>query len=122
LTVKRSLIGEENAYTLGAFLIAKINQVFMGRQDIPESRRERFYLTIDEFQNFITPSLASLISGARKYGLGLILAHQDLEQLWSRVLFQKGRLKLVVVMSTSSEPNLIFKNKYRLAGANTSRL
>jgi hypothetical protein len=35
----------------------------------------------DEFQNFICPSMSEILSGARKYRLGLILAHQDLRQL-----------------------------------------
>jgi predicted DNA-binding transcriptional regulator AlpA len=32
----------------------------------------------------VTPSMASILSGARKYRLGLILAHQELQQLVSR--------------------------------------
>jgi hypothetical protein len=36
---------------------------------------------MDEFQNFITPSMAEILSGARKYRLGLILAHQELRHL-----------------------------------------
>jgi hypothetical protein len=49
-----------------------------------ESKRRPFYLYIDEFHNFITPSMASILSGARKYGLGLVMAHQELRQLWNR--------------------------------------
>jgi hypothetical protein len=51
------------------------------RQEQKQSERRNFYLYIDEFQNFITPSMVSILSGARKYALGLILAHQDLRQL-----------------------------------------
>src|SRR5262249_50693262 len=40
-----------------------------------------FWLYIDEFQHFITPSMAEILSGARKYNLGLILAHQELHHL-----------------------------------------
>ena len=61
-----------------------IARTAMSRQDIPEHRRGDFYLYIDEFQNVITPSLEAILSGARKYHLGLILAHQELHQLWSR--------------------------------------
>src|SRR2546428_5070259 len=53
----------------------------MSRQELGESERRHFYLYIDEFHHFITPSLAAILSGARKYRLGLILAHQDLRQL-----------------------------------------
>ncbi|MHB8871974.1 MAG: TraM recognition domain-containing protein, partial [Candidatus Doudnabacteria bacterium] len=52
------------------------------RQMQSGQERKPFYLYIDEFQNFITPSMKAILSGARKYHLGLILAHQDLHQLW----------------------------------------
>lgn len=40
-----------------------------------------FFLYIDEFHHFATPSMATLRTGARKYAIGLVLAHQDLRQL-----------------------------------------
>ncbi len=80
----QGLIGEENAHLLGTLIVSKIHQVVMARQTKDISKREEFYLYIDEFHNFVTPSLASILSGARKYHLGLILAHQELRQLWNR--------------------------------------
>lgn len=77
-------IGEENAYLLGTLIVAKLHQMAIGRQEVKEAERRNFYLYVDEFQNFITPSMASILSGARKYHLGLILAHQELRQLWNR--------------------------------------
>lgn len=77
-------IGEENAYLLGAFLVSKLHQIAQSRQEVEEKARSDFYLYIDEFQNFLTPSMAAILSGARKYHLGLILAHQDLSQLGKR--------------------------------------
>jgi hypothetical protein len=82
--LSQGLIGEENAYLLGTLLVSKIQQAAMARQQREASDRNPFYLYIDEFQNFITPSMASILSGARKYGLGLVLAHQELRQLWNR--------------------------------------
>ena len=38
-------------------------------------------LFLDEFQNFITPSIERILSGARKYALGLTIAHQELGQI-----------------------------------------
>lgn len=46
--------------------------------------RVPFFLYIDEFHHFITPSIAAILSGARKYGLGRTLAHQEMRQLKSR--------------------------------------
>jgi hypothetical protein len=74
-------IGEENSYLLGTLFVAKLHQAAQSRQNLPPEARTPFYFYIDEFQNFITPSMSAILSGARKYGLGLILAHQDLDQL-----------------------------------------
>lgn len=84
IKLAQGLIGEENAYLLGAFIVSKLHQVVMGRQELREQERRNFWLYIDEFQNFITPSMAAILSGARKYRLGLVLSHQDLEQLSKR--------------------------------------
>ena len=79
--LSQGLIGEENSYLLGTLFVAKLHQAAQSRQNLsPEERKPHFFY-IDEFQNFITPSMAAILSGARKYGLGLVLAHQDLDQL-----------------------------------------
>jgi hypothetical protein len=77
-------IGEENSYLLGAFLVSKFHLAALIRQEIAQSERSHFYLYIDEFQNFTTPSMESLLSGGRQYAIGLVLAHQELRQLASR--------------------------------------
>lgn len=77
-------IGEENSHLLGSLVVAKIAQAAMSRQDEAAASRVPFFLYIDEFHHFITPSIAAILSGARKYGLGLTLAHQELRQLKSR--------------------------------------
>lgn len=79
--LSQGAIGEENAHLLGSLLVAKFQQVAMARERIPERDRRPFILYIDEFHHFATPSLTALLSGARKYGLGLVLAHQELKQL-----------------------------------------
>ena len=77
-------IGEENAALLGTLFVAKIHQLALGRQSIAEADRRPFYVYLDEFQHFVTPSMATLLTGARKYGVGLVLAHQELRQLWNQ--------------------------------------
>lgn len=84
IKLSEGLIGSENSYTLGALIVAKIQQAAMARQSIKKEERKDFFLYIDEFQHFITPSMISILTGARKYHLGLILAHQDMEQLSKR--------------------------------------
>jgi hypothetical protein len=77
-------IGEENAALLGSLFVAKIHQLALGRQSIAERERRPFFVYLDEFQHFVTPSMATLLTGARKYRIGLVLAHQELRQLWNQ--------------------------------------
>jgi hypothetical protein len=82
--LSQGAIGEENAYLLGTLLVSKLHQLAISRQEIAATERRPFYLYMDEFQNFVTPSMEQILSGARKYRLGLVLAHQDLRQIQSR--------------------------------------
>ncbi|HEX4007110.1 MAG TPA: type IV secretion system DNA-binding domain-containing protein [Acidobacteriaceae bacterium] len=82
--LSQGAIGEENAYLLGTLLVSKFHQLAMSRQQTAAALRRNFYLYIDEFHHFVTPSMAAILSGARKYRLGLVLAHQELQQLTSR--------------------------------------
>jgi hypothetical protein len=77
------LFGAENSYMLGTLLVSKFQQIAMSRQAQALSARTDYWLYIDEFDHFITPTMAEILKGARKYRLGLTLAHQELHQLQS---------------------------------------
>jgi len=79
--------GEVNAKLLGLIVVAKLQMAALGRADMREEDRQDFYLYIDEFQNFVTDSIATILSEARKYKLDLIIAHQYMGQLTD----EKGR-------------------------------
>jgi len=79
--LSKGLIGEMNAYLLGMILVGKILMSALSRTDQAQEKRVDFYLYIDEFQNFTTDSVNSILSEARKYNLNLIIAHQYLGQL-----------------------------------------
>jgi hypothetical protein len=72
---------KENGDLLGSLLMTKIRMAAFSRSDIPREKRVPFYLYIDEFQNFATEEFIDTLSEARKYGLVLIMAHQNLSQL-----------------------------------------
>jgi len=74
-------MGKENSFLLGSLLVSKFQQLAMSRQRMSQEARRDFWLYIDEFHSFITPSMAEILAGARKYRVGLILAHQELHQL-----------------------------------------
>ncbi|MFV0572198.1 MAG: type IV secretory system conjugative DNA transfer family protein [Xanthomarina gelatinilytica] len=81
LKLSQGLIGEQNSYLLGSLFLAKFNQSALARQSKDKDSRKPFMLYLDEFQNFITPSIERILSGARKYGLGITIAHQELAQI-----------------------------------------
>jgi len=71
-------IGEDSAHLLGALLITTIGLGAFSRADTPLGERRNFFVYADEFQNFTT---LSMVSELRKYGVGLVMAHQHLHQL-----------------------------------------
>ena len=79
--LSKGRLGEDNSNFLGSILVTKLQLAAMSRVDIPESQRKDFYLYVDEFQNVINDSFATILSEARKYRLNLIIAHQYLRQL-----------------------------------------
>ena len=81
MNLSKGLIGDINSTLLGMIVVNKIQVAAMRRQRMSNTERKDFFLYIDEFQNFVTPSIESILSEARKYRLGLILAHQYIDQL-----------------------------------------
>jgi hypothetical protein len=79
LKLSQGLIGVENSFLLGSLILSKIHQAVFRRQQ--QASRNPIFIYLDEFQNFITPSIKEMLSGIRKYNVGLTLSHQDLQQL-----------------------------------------
>lgn len=93
MKLSKGLIGDVNAQLLGMMIVSKIQVAAMRRQLMPRNERKDFFLYIDEFQNFVTDSIESILSEARKYRLGLVLAHQYIDQLEKKDLGGEVRLK-----------------------------
>jgi hypothetical protein len=81
VNLAKGLVGEINSNLLGLIIVSKLQMAALERAALPEEERHDFYLYIDEFQNFITDSIATILSEARKYRLELIIAHQYMKQL-----------------------------------------
>ncbi len=79
--LSKGMTGEVNSSLLGLILVSKMQMAAMRRARIAEEQRKDFYLYIDEFQNFTTDSIATILSEARKYKLCLTIAHQYIPQL-----------------------------------------
>lgn len=78
VSLSKGTIGDLNSNLLGLILVSKIQIAAMRRQNIAKEDRKDFFLYIDEFQNYVTDSIESILSEARKYRLGMVIAHQYL--------------------------------------------
>lgn len=85
VNLSKGRIGDINANLLGMIIVGKLLMAALSRVDISEQKRRDFYLYIDEFQNFSTDSIATILSEARKYRLNLTLAHQFIAQLPEKI-------------------------------------
>lgn len=47
----------------------------------PEASRPPYFLYLDEFHQYVSPDLGDFLAMARGFGVGVVLAHQDLGQL-----------------------------------------
>ncbi len=81
INLSKGKTGEVNAKLLGLIIVSKLQMAALSRADLPEDKRRDFYLYVDEFQNFVTNSFATILSEARKYRLNLIMVHQFISQL-----------------------------------------
>jgi hypothetical protein len=101
------ILGEANSQLLGQLIVSKFQMAVMSRADTSKYEREPFYLYIDEFQTFtstITASYEKILSRARKYGLGLILAHQQTHQIPLELLREiMGNVSTIVSFQVSGD-------------------
>ncbi|PIR86356.1 hypothetical protein COU13_01395 [Candidatus Kaiserbacteria bacterium CG10_big_fil_rev_8_21_14_0_10_43_70] len=80
INLSKGRLGDRNANLIGLIVVGKFLQAALSRSGTKEDLPP-FYLYIDEFQNFTTPSIATIFSEARKYRLSLNVAHQFIGQL-----------------------------------------
>lgn len=81
VNLTKGRLGDINSSLLGLIIVGKLLMAALSRVDVSEKDRQDFYLYIDEFQNFATTSISTILSEARKYRLNLTIAHQFVEQL-----------------------------------------
>lgn len=81
VNLSKGRIGEDSASLLGGLIVTSLGLAAFSRANVAEQQRRPFYVYIDEFQNFTTLSLANMLSELRKFGVGVVLAHQYLHQL-----------------------------------------
>lgn len=76
----KGLLGEDTSELFGIAVLAKLQLASLRRARLKEADRKPFYLYVDEFQNFATPSFVQMLSEARKYKVYLTMAEQTTSQ------------------------------------------
>jgi len=85
VNLAKGKLGDINSSLIGLILVGKILMAALSRVDSFGKDMPPFYLYIDEFQNITTPSIATILSEARKYKLSLTMAHQFIAQLDEKI-------------------------------------
>lgn len=81
VNLSKGRLGDINANLIGMIVVGKILMAALSRVDDTTRSLPPFYLHMDEFQNVSTDSISAILSEARKYKLGLTMAHQFMAQL-----------------------------------------
>lgn len=81
VNLAKGKLGTDISNVLGGLITSSMMQAAFTRHDTPEHDRRPFFLYVDEFHNLTTQTFSGMLSEARKYGLGLIIAHQYLSQI-----------------------------------------
>jgi len=81
VNLSKGRMGEDSANLLGSLLVSTLGLAALSRADMPLDQRRPFYLYLDEFHSFTTLSIATMAAELRKFGIGLVMAHQHLHQL-----------------------------------------
>jgi hypothetical protein len=85
VNIAKGKIGEAPAMLFGGLLVTMLGLSGLARADLPDAKRRDFFIYLDEFQTFTTLALVNMLAELRKYGVGLVLANQFLDQIDAEV-------------------------------------
>jgi hypothetical protein len=83
INTAKSLLKEQGTEVFGRFFIALIAQAAQERSTLPDYDRLSCFVYVDEAQDYFDENIGIILSQARKYRVGMTLAHQYLGQLSS---------------------------------------
>lgn len=83
INTSKSLLKEQGTEIFGRFFIALIAQAAQERATLPAQDRLPVMVYVDEAQDYFDRNIGIILSQARKYRVGMVMAHQYLGQLSS---------------------------------------
>lgn len=84
INLAKGELSERCSRFLGMVLMSRIMSATMERIKLKKEERRPVYLYVDEFQNIATESFSIMLSEARKFGVGLVLANQFMSQIYRK--------------------------------------
>jgi len=81
INTAKDLLKEQGTEIFGRFFIALIAQAAQERATLHENQRLPTFVYVDEAADYFDRNIGLILSQARKYNVGMILAHQYLGQL-----------------------------------------
>lgn len=81
INTAKSLLKEQGTEVFGRFFIALIAQAAQERATLPGWDRLPTMVYVDEAQDYFDKNIGIILSQARKYNVGMVMAHQYLGQL-----------------------------------------
>jgi hypothetical protein len=81
INTAKDLLKEQGTEIFGRFFIAMIAQAAQERATLPVHKRTPTIVYIDEAQDYFDRNIGLILAQARKYNVGMVLAHQYLGQL-----------------------------------------
>ncbi|MCB1470776.1 MAG: ATP-binding protein, partial [Rhizobiaceae bacterium] len=81
INTAKDLLKESSTEIFGRFFIAMIAQAAQERAVLPPASRLPTFVYVDEANDYFDRTIGTILSQARKYNVGLLLAHQFLGQL-----------------------------------------
>lgn len=94
INTAKELLTHDGAAIFGRFFIALISQAALQRSALQPHERNPAFVYVDEAQDYFDDKIGHLLNQARKYRVGMVLAHQNLDQL-------SAGLRASVMSSTS---------------------
>jgi hypothetical protein len=81
VSLPRGLVPEGTVELVGSLLVSLVYQAALAREARPPDDRPPVVAVIDEFQEFALSTFAKVVTATRKYGLGLVVANQNLSRV-----------------------------------------
>lgn len=85
ISTAKDLLKQDGSALFGRFFIAMLAQAALERSTLSREERTPTFVYVDEAQEYFDDSIETILSQARKYRVGLTLAHQTLDQLSPRL-------------------------------------